>query len=72
MIALLAAGLLFVNLRPQPEPDAITRNEPYCVSGDVSIEELHIPTGAMCEFDPGRDSILRVTKGSVLVEGLLG
>jgi hypothetical protein len=71
VIVLIAAGLLFVNLRPQPEPDALTHNEPFCVSGDVSVEELHIPSGAVCEFDPQRDSTLHVTKGSVLVEGLL-
>ena len=71
VVALIAAGLLLANLRSEPEPDALTRNEPYCVSGEVSVDELHIPSGSRCEFDPARDSILRVTNGSVLVEGLL-
>jgi hypothetical protein len=71
VVALLAAGFLFVTLRPEPAPDALTNREPYCVSGEVSVDELHIPSGAMCEFDPERDSILRVGDGSVLVEGLL-
>ena len=71
VVTLIAAGLLLVNLRSEPEPDALTRNEPYCVSGEVSVDELHIPSGSRCEFDPARDSILRVTNGSVLVEGLL-
>jgi hypothetical protein len=71
VVALLAVAFLFVNLRSEPEPDALTNRKPYCVSGEVSVDELHIQSGAMCEFDPERDSILRVGDGSVLVEGLL-
>jgi hypothetical protein len=70
-IALLAGGLLFLNLRSKPAPDELTRREPYCVSGDVSVDELHIPSGARCEFDPDRDSTLHIENGSVLVDGLL-
>jgi len=70
-IALLAAAFLFVTLRSEPAPDELTRREPYCVSGEESVDELHIPSGAMCEFDPKRDSTLRIADGSVLVEGLL-
>jgi hypothetical protein len=62
---------VFVNLRSRPAPDEFTSREPYCVSGDEAVDELHIPSGAMCEFDPERDSTLRITDGSVLVEGLL-
>jgi hypothetical protein len=59
-VALLAAGFLFVSLAKKPAPDELTSREPYCVSGEVSVDELHIPPGAVCEFDPERDSILRV------------
>ena len=62
---------MFLNLRSKPAPDELTRREPYCVSGDVPVDELHIPSGARCEFDPDRDSILHIENGSVLVEGLL-
>ena len=43
----------------------------YCVSGEVSVPELHVPAGTVCEFDPNVNSTLRVTRGSILVEGTL-
>jgi hypothetical protein len=71
VVVLVVAGLLFIRLGRSPSPDALTKLKPYCVSGDVSVERLHVPPGGTCEFDPGRDSTLHVTDGSILVQGLL-
>jgi hypothetical protein len=43
----------------------------YCVSGDRSVRELYVAPGEVCEFDPDKSSTLRVTAGSILVEGTL-
>lgn len=43
----------------------------YCVSGEKSVRNLYIAPGQMCEFDPDASSTLRVTDGSILVEGTL-
>ena len=43
----------------------------YCVSGEKSVSKLYIAPGQLCEFDPAVSSTLRVTAGSILVEGTL-
>ena len=43
----------------------------YCVSGEKSVTKLHIAPGDLCEFDPEVSSTLKVTGGSILVEGTL-
>jgi hypothetical protein len=45
--------------------------EDHCVSGDRSVRELYVAPGEVCEFDPDVSSTLRVTDGSILVEGVL-
>ena len=59
--ALLASALLVPAAQAQE----------YCVSGEKSVAKLYIAPGQMCEFDPDVSSTLRVTNGSILVEGTL-
>lgn len=44
---------------------------PYCVSGERSVRSLFVAPGETCEFDPHTSSTLRVTEGSILLEGIL-
>ena len=62
--ALLASALLV------PAAPAAPAQE-YCVSGEKSVAKLYVAPGQMCEFDPAVSSTLKVTGGSILVEGTL-
>jgi hypothetical protein len=59
--ALLASALLVPAAQAQE----------YCVSGEKSVTKLYIAPGDLCEFDPAVSSTLKVTGGSILVEGTL-
>jgi len=63
VIAALLASMLLAPVTAQAQE--------YCVSGERTVKNLYITPGQLCEFDPKVSSTLRVTAGSILVEGTL-